>query len=134
VSALEAEAAAAVSACWAAAAVTSPNKIDAIDTIARTDIFPSVNKPGAVVSCSTLWVQASRSSEYAHRHATIASVGVPSTGDPVVSGTKNGSARDIDPARHGENYSLRPPMFVVNYRQGTDAPRQFSQLPVIEEP
>jgi hypothetical protein len=53
--------------CWARAAVTSSPEIDAIDTIARTDIFPSVNEPGAVTSCSTLWVRASRSLEQAHR-------------------------------------------------------------------
>jgi hypothetical protein len=53
------------------AAVTSSPKMDAIDTIARTDIFPSVNEPGAVGFCSTLWVRASRFSEQAHCYTTV---------------------------------------------------------------
>jgi hypothetical protein len=50
--------------CWARAVVTSRPKIDAIDTIARTDIFPSVKKPGAVACCSRLWLQAPYRSQW----------------------------------------------------------------------
>jgi hypothetical protein len=32
--------------------------------IARTDIFPSVNEPGAVASCSTSWLQAPYRSQW----------------------------------------------------------------------